>query len=92
MRSRASTLGYLSAETASKREVRRLYLMISACSLYLVLGDRGRSWKRIFALAQKLLKLVWGMELRELPVREKMTLHEKRKGSCHNCGSVFTLF
>lgn len=44
------------------------------------LGNQNRSFKRIFALAQKQLKLVWGMELRELPVREKMTLHEKRKG------------
>ncbi len=48
--------------------------------LLVVLGNQGRSFRRIFALAQKQLRLVWGMELRELPVREKMTLHEKRKG------------
>lgn len=45
-----------------------------------VLGNQSRSFKRIFALAQKMLQTVWGMELRELPVREKMSLHEKRQG------------
>ncbi|RSL66152.1 hypothetical protein CEP54_003946 [Fusarium duplospermum] len=44
-----------------------------------VLGNQGRSFKRVFDLAQKQLREVWGMELRELPVREKMTLHEKRQ-------------
>lgn len=53
-----------------------------------VLGDRGRSFRRIFALAQKQLRLVWGMELRELSVREKMTLHEKRKGTCKHATRV----
>jgi melanoma-associated antigen len=45
-----------------------------------VLGNQGRSFRRIFELAQKQLKEIWGMELRELPVREKMSLHEKRQG------------
>ncbi|KID72475.1 Non-structural maintenance of chromosome element 3 [Metarhizium brunneum] len=49
-----------------------------------VLGNQGRSFKRIFALAQKQLKLVWGMELRELPVREKMSLQEKRQAMKSN--------
>ncbi|KAH7158009.1 MAGE family-domain-containing protein [Dactylonectria estremocensis] len=49
-----------------------------------VLGNRGRSFKRIFALAQIQLKKVWGMELRELPVREKMTLQEKRQAMKSN--------
>jgi hypothetical protein len=48
-----------------------------------VLGNQGRSFKRILALAQKQLKHVWGMELRELPVREKMSLHEKRQGTAY---------
>lgn len=48
--------------------------------MYAVLGAEGRSFKRIFALAQTQLRAVWGMELRELPVREKMSLHEKRQG------------
>ncbi|KAF4124553.1 MAGE family, partial [Geosmithia morbida] len=46
-----------------------------------VLGSHGRSFRRVFTLAQKQLRLVWGMELRELPAREKVTLHEKRKGT-----------
>ncbi|KAJ6444073.1 MAGE protein [Purpureocillium lavendulum] len=45
-----------------------------------VLGNQGRAFKRIFALAQKQLRSIWGMELRELPVREKMSLQEKRQG------------
>ncbi|KHN98724.1 MAGE protein [Metarhizium album ARSEF 1941] len=49
-----------------------------------VLGNQGRSFKRIFALAQKQLRLVWGMELRELPVREKMSLQEKRQAMKSN--------
>ncbi|KAF4977667.1 hypothetical protein FDECE_18325, partial [Fusarium decemcellulare] len=44
-----------------------------------VLGNQGRSFRRIFDLAQQQLKDVWGMELRELPVREKMSLQEKRQ-------------
>ncbi|KAG5942559.1 hypothetical protein E4U53_007222 [Claviceps sorghi] len=44
-----------------------------------VLGNQGRSFKRIYALAQQQLRHVWGMELRELPVREKMSLQEKRQ-------------
>ncbi|KAF9780350.1 hypothetical protein IL306_000608 [Fusarium sp. DS 682] len=44
-----------------------------------VLGAQGRSFRRIFDLAQTQLRQVWGMELRELPVREKMSLQEKRQ-------------
>ncbi|PHH66342.1 hypothetical protein CDD81_7397 [Ophiocordyceps australis] len=49
-----------------------------------VLGDQGRSFRRVFKLAQEQLQLVWGMELRELPVREKMTLQEKRQAMKSN--------
>ncbi|KAH6973679.1 MAGE family-domain-containing protein [Ilyonectria sp. MPI-CAGE-AT-0026] len=49
-----------------------------------VLGNQGRAFKRIFAVAQIQLKEVWGMELRELPVREKMTLQEKRQAMKSN--------
>ncbi|RFU80994.1 hypothetical protein TARUN_1209 [Trichoderma arundinaceum] len=49
-----------------------------------VLGKQGRSFRRVFALAQTHLRTVWGMELRELPVREKMTLHEKRQAMKSN--------
>ncbi|KAL5620279.1 hypothetical protein FOBRF1_003525 [Fusarium oxysporum] len=44
-----------------------------------VLGTQGRSFRRIFDSAQTQLRRVWGMELRELPVREKMSLQEKRQ-------------
>ncbi|EQL03954.1 MAGE protein [Ophiocordyceps sinensis CO18] len=44
-----------------------------------VLGNQGRSFKKVFVLAQKQLRAIWGMELRELPVREKMSLQEKRQ-------------
>lgn len=56
-----------------------------------VLGEKGRSFKRVFALAQKQLRLVWGMELRELPVKEKMTLHEKRKGLLQSMRSWYEI-
>ncbi|PNY29913.1 Uncharacterized protein TCAP_00175 [Tolypocladium capitatum] len=49
-----------------------------------VLGNHGRSFKRIFTLAQKQLRDVWGMEMRELPVREKMSLQEKRQAMKSN--------
>ncbi|KAL7961817.1 MAGE family domain-containing protein [Trichoderma compactum] len=49
-----------------------------------VLGKQGRSFRRVFELAQIQLRTVWGMELRELPVREKMTLHEKRQAMKSN--------
>ncbi|TQS33529.1 hypothetical protein Golomagni_06124 [Golovinomyces magnicellulatus] len=49
-----------------------------------VLGNQGRAFKRVFALAQKMLREVWGMELRELPVRERMTLQEKRQAMKSN--------
>lgn len=48
-----------------------------------VLGSQGRSFKRVLAVAQRQLRQVWGMELRELPMREKMSLQEKRQGERH---------
>ncbi|KAM5346941.1 hypothetical protein ACJ41O_009946 [Fusarium nematophilum] len=49
-----------------------------------VLGNQGRSFRRIFTLAQKQLREVWGMELRELPVREKLSLQERRQAMRNN--------
>ncbi|TEA18005.1 Non-structural maintenance of chromosome element 3 [Colletotrichum sidae] len=43
-----------------------------------VLGDHGRAFRKVFELAQQQLRTVWGMELRELAVREKFTMAEKR--------------
>ena len=45
-----------------------------------VLGEHPRAFKKVFALAQQQLRTVFGMEMRQLPVREKLTLEEKRKG------------
>ena len=45
-----------------------------------VLGEHPRLFKRVFALAQSQLKRTFGMEMRQLPIREKLTLEEKRKG------------
>ncbi|EQB55273.1 MAGE family protein [Colletotrichum gloeosporioides Cg-14] len=44
-----------------------------------VLGDQGRSFRKVFDLAQSQLRTVWGMELRELAVKEKFTMAEKRQ-------------
>ncbi|KAH6992557.1 MAGE family-domain-containing protein [Fusarium venenatum] len=49
-----------------------------------VLGNQGRSFRRILDLAQKQLREFWGMEMRELPVREKVTLQEKRQAMKSN--------
>ena len=38
----------------------------------------GRSFKRVFAAAQQQLRAIFGMELVELPAREKVTLQQKR--------------
>lgn len=45
-----------------------------------VLGDEGRAFRRVFDGAQQTLRLVFGMEMVELPVKDKLTKEEKRKG------------
>jgi len=47
-----------------------------------VLGPHGRAFRKVFDGAQKQLRDVFGMEMEELPVRDKdtMSLGEKRKG------------
>lgn len=45
-----------------------------------VLGDQGRAFRRVFEGAQKTLRQVFGMEMVELPVKDKLTKEEKRKG------------
>lgn len=55
-------------------------LRIEGANVQAVLGEHPRLFKRVFALAQSQLKRVFGMEMRQLPVREKLTLEEKRKG------------
>ncbi|KAI0391721.1 MAGE-domain-containing protein [Xylariaceae sp. FL0594] len=44
-----------------------------------VLGTHARSFKRVFEAAQEKLQVVFGMQMVELPVREKRTLKEKQK-------------
>ncbi|EMD00767.1 hypothetical protein BAUCODRAFT_29131 [Baudoinia panamericana UAMH 10762] len=43
-----------------------------------VLGSAGRQFKTVFAQAQLQLRSVFGMEMAELPAREKVTLAQKR--------------
>ncbi|CAN8100611.1 unnamed protein product [Discula destructiva] len=44
-----------------------------------VLGDQGRAFRRVFDGAQRTLRLVFGMEMVELPIRDRLTKEEKRK-------------
>jgi melanoma-associated antigen len=48
-----------------------------------VLGPQGREFKRVFHGAQKQLRATFGMEMVELPNRDRnlMTAEQKRKGS-----------
>lgn len=46
-----------------------------------VLGDQGRAFKRVFDGAQQTLRTIFGMQMVELPVRDKVTKEEKRKAA-----------
>ncbi|KAI3398589.1 hypothetical protein diail_8937 [Diaporthe ilicicola] len=46
-----------------------------------VLGDQSRAFRRVFDGAQKTLRGVFGMEMVELPVRDKLTKEDKRKAA-----------
>ena len=48
--------------------------------LFAVLKDHPRAFKRVFKQAQKILKEVYALEMQELPMREKLTIEEKRRG------------
>jgi hypothetical protein len=43
-----------------------------------VLGSQGRQFKTVFEQAQTDLRAVFGMELRELPAKDKVTLQQRR--------------
>lgn len=43
-----------------------------------VLGSQGRQFKAVFERAQTDLQAVFGMELRELPAKDKVTLQQRR--------------
>lgn len=46
--------------------------------MMIVLGAHARSFRRVFDAAQEQLQKVFGMEMAELPVREKRTLKDKQ--------------
>lgn len=43
-----------------------------------VLGSAGRQFKKVFEQAQMELRSVFGMEMVELPARERVTVQQKR--------------
>ncbi|RYO94408.1 hypothetical protein DL764_007842 [Monosporascus ibericus] len=51
------------------------------------LGNNARSFKRVFDGAQNQLRQVFGMQMSELPVKEKRTLKEKQKASARKVTS-----
>ncbi|KAI2619726.1 MAGE-domain-containing protein [Hypoxylon sp. NC1633] len=52
-----------------------------------VLGNNPRSFKRVFEGAQAHLQKVFGMEMVELPAKEKRTLKEKQKANARKANS-----
>ncbi|KAI1501670.1 MAGE family-domain-containing protein [Biscogniauxia marginata] len=52
-----------------------------------VLGNNARSFRRVFDGAQEQLQNIFGMEMSELPVREKRTLKEKQKATARKAAS-----
>ncbi|KAI4860968.1 MAGE-domain-containing protein [Hypoxylon rubiginosum] len=52
-----------------------------------VLGNNPRSFRRVFEGAQAQLQRVFGMEMLELPVKEKRTLKEKQKANARKASS-----
>ncbi|KAI0848227.1 MAGE-domain-containing protein [Daldinia vernicosa] len=55
-----------------------------------VLGSNTRSFKRVFEGAQAQLQQVFGMEMVELPVKEKRTLKEKQRANARKAASQST--
>jgi hypothetical protein len=43
-----------------------------------VMDDEGRDFRAVFAEAQILLQTTFGMALKELPIKEKVTVRERR--------------
>ena len=52
-----------------------------------VLGSQGRQFKAVFDQAQQELRAVFGMELRELPAKDKVTLQQRRGKIILSCAS-----
>ncbi|KAI1392229.1 MAGE-domain-containing protein [Hypoxylon trugodes] len=55
-----------------------------------VLGSNARSFKRVFEESQAELQRIFGMEMLELPVKEKRTLREKQKANARKATSQTT--
>ncbi|XDG07943.1 hypothetical protein ABKA04_007558 [Annulohypoxylon sp. FPYF3050] len=55
-----------------------------------VLGSNSRLFKRVFEGAQSQLREVFGMEMIELPAKEKRTLKEKQKANARKAASQST--
>jgi hypothetical protein len=53
----------------------------------IVLGSHAREFKKVFDAANSQLLDVFGMELVELPNREKVTMRQKR--GMHSCFQCF---
>ena len=51
---------------------------LTRCLDGLVLGPHARRFKEIFQLAQQELREVFGMTMVELPLREKVTISQRR--------------
>lgn len=49
-----------------------------------VLGNNARLFRRVFDGAQTQLRQVFGMEMSELPVKEKRTLKDRQSRLCLN--------
>lgn len=60
-------------------------LCIRFVNLFVVLGTQGRMFKSIFDQAQRELREIFGMQLVELPMREKTKLSQRRGiiNQCH---------
>jgi hypothetical protein len=48
-----------------------------------VLGSQGRQFKKVFDQAQSDLRSVFGMEMVELPAKEKVTIRQRRGELLH---------
>jgi melanoma-associated antigen len=57
--------------------LRSIYWLVQP-NLRLVLGPDGRRFKQVFEEAQKQLRDKFGMEMTELPIREKVTISQRR--------------
>ncbi|KAJ8125668.1 hypothetical protein O1611_g7970 [Lasiodiplodia mahajangana] len=53
-----------------------------------VLGTHARSFRRVFDAAQEQLQKVFGMEMAELPIREKRTLKDKQNEPANWCATL----